>query len=72
MLNNIRLNEINNFKRINSELSKTNMAYKIKDTEGNEFVFAGLENGFPVYITIGGQKIINELNGYEIIESQIK
>ena len=72
MLNNIRLNEINNFKRINSELSKANMAYKIKDTEGNEFVFAGLENGFPVYITIGGQKIINELNGYEIIESQIK
>lgn len=54
--------------RINKEIDSCGMAYKIKDREGNQFVFAGLENGFPVYRCRGGRKHIFDLVGYEVIE----
>ena len=55
-------------KRINKEIDMCGMAYKIKDKEGNQFVFAGLENGFPLYSGKRGQKHIFDLIGYEVIE----
>jgi hypothetical protein len=58
--------------RINKEIDNCNMAYKIKDSEGNIFVFGGIENGFPWYRGIGGSKYIFELTGYEVIEKYIK
>lgn len=64
----IRENEKENEKRINKEIDGCGMAYKIKDREGNQFVFAGLENGFPVYRCRGGRKHIFDLIGYEVIE----
>lgn len=54
--------------RINKEIDTCGMAYKIKDRDGNKFVFAGLENGFPVYRSRGGQSHIFDLRGYEVIE----
>jgi hypothetical protein len=57
--------------RINKEIDNCGMAYKIKDREGNQFVFAGLENGFPLYRGRGGQKHIFDLVGYEVIEKYI-
>ncbi|MBU3173312.1 hypothetical protein [Clostridium estertheticum] len=44
--------------------------YKIKDVEGNMFVYAYHENGYPVYRTRGGSKHIfeNEFKFYIIIE----
>ena len=57
--------------RINREIDSCGMAYKIKDREGNQFVFAGLENGFPVYRCRGGRKHIFDLVGYEVIEKHI-
>lgn len=42
--------------RINREIDSCEMAYKIKDREGNQFVFAGIENGFPVYRGIDNMK----------------
>lgn len=67
----IKANEERNIKRINTELENAGMAYKIKDAEENEFVYAGLENGLTIYRTNSGQKVINELNGYKVIELQI-
>ena len=64
----IRENEKENEKRINKEIDSCGMAYKIKDREGNQFVFAGLENGFPVYRCRGGKTHIFDLVGYEVIE----
>lgn len=56
-------------KRINREIDSCGMAYKIKDSEGNQFVFAGLASGgFPLYRGRGGQKHIFDLIGYEVIE----
>ena len=54
--------------RINKEIDSCGMAYKIKDREGNQFVFAGIENGFPLYRGNRGQKHIFDLIGYEVIE----
>lgn len=54
--------------RINREIDSCEMAYKIKDREGNQFVFAGIENGFPVYRGIGGSTHIFDLIGYEVLE----
>lgn len=53
--------------------NKNNCPYKIKDTEGNIFVFSGYENGYPVYSTRGGSKHIfeNEFKFYEIIEQEV-
>lgn len=58
-------------KRINKKNDSCGMAYKIKDIEGNQFVSAGIENGFPLYRGRGGQKHIFDLVGYEIIEKYI-
>ena len=55
--------------RINKEIDSCGMAYKIKDSEGNQFVFAGLaRGGFPLYRGKGGQKHIFDLIGYEVME----
>lgn len=55
--------------RINKEIDRCGMAYKIKDSEGNIFVFAGLvSGGFPLYRGNRGQKHIFDLIGYEVIE----
>jgi hypothetical protein len=54
--------------RINKEIDSCKMAYKIKDSEGNIFVFGCLQNGFPLYRGIGGSKHIFDLQGYEIIQ----
>ncbi|MFA5485453.1 MAG: hypothetical protein WC260_04370 [Candidatus Pacearchaeota archaeon] len=44
--------------------------YKVKDTEGNIFVFAGYSLGHPVYRGLGGYKHIyeNDLEFYEVIQ----
>lgn len=57
--------------RINAEIDNCSMAYKIKDTEGNTFVFKGIESSFPTYRTNGGSEVIGSLNGFEIIEKYI-
>ena len=58
--------------RINKEIDSFNMAYKIKDKEGNMFVYGYIENGFPVYRTSSGSKHIFDLIGYEVIEKHLK
>lgn len=55
--------------KINKEIDCCGMAYKIKDNEGNQFVFAGLASGgFLLYRGKGGQTHIFDLIGYEVIE----
>ncbi|MFC0903807.1 hypothetical protein ACFHWD_03765 [Clostridium sp. MT-14] len=54
--------------RINKKIDKCNMAYKIKDIEGNIFVFGGIENGYAWYRGTRGDKHIFNLDGYEVIE----
>ena len=55
--------------RINKEIHSCGMAYKIKDSKGNVFVFVELIRGvIPLYIGKGGRKHIFNLIGYEIIE----
>lgn len=55
--------------RINKEIDSCGMAYRIKDREGNQFVFAELANGgFSLYRGNRGQKHIFDLIGYEVIE----
>ena len=54
--------------RINKEIDKCNMAYKLKDVYGNIFVFSGIENGYAWYRGIGGSKHIFNLDGYEVIK----
>jgi len=54
--------------RINRKIDNCGMAYKIKDKKDNQFVFAGIENGFPVYRGIGGRIHIFDLRGYEVLE----
>lgn len=68
----IKENDLRNEQRINNEIDSCGMAYKIKDKEGNQFVYAGMENGFPVYRTIGGRTHIFSLVGYEVVEKYIK
>lgn len=58
--------------RINKEIDSCGMAYKIKDREGNTFVFGGLENGFPWYRGNGGSCHIFDLKGFEVIEKYIE
>lgn len=58
--------------RINKEIDSCGMAYKVKDSEGNVFYFAGLENGFPLYHANGGTKHIFDLQGLEVIEKYIE
>ena len=57
---------------INEQIDSVGLAYKIKDTQGHIFCFARIENGFPVYRTNGGSKIITDLLGYEIVEKHIE
>lgn len=57
--------------RINKEIDACNMAYKIKDKDGNIFIFA-CGGRFPEYRTNGGRKCIFDLVGYEVIEKYCK
>ena len=69
MADRIKENDKRIEERINREIDSCGMAYKIKDREGNQFVFAGLASGgFPLYRGKGGQTHIFDLIGYEIIE----
>lgn len=67
----IEKNEAENRIRVNNEIDKAGMAYKLKDEEGNEFVYAGMENGYPIYRTASGQKHIFQIDGYEIVEKYL-
>ena len=58
--------------RINKEIDRCGLAYKLKDKDGNIFVFAGIEGGFPNYRTKSGRTIIFDLVGYEVIEKYCK
>ena len=58
--------------RINKEIDRCGMAYKVMDREGNIFVFAGIENGFSLYSGNGCLKHIFDLQGLEVIEKYIK
>lgn len=46
--------------------------YKLKDQEGNIFVFAYYENGYPVYRTSGGSKHIfeSDIKFYKTIQKK--
>jgi len=54
----------------NTEVTNKECPYKIKNTEGNIFVYAYHENGHPLYRTRGGSKHIfqNDLKFYTILE----
>lgn len=58
--------------RINKEIDKCKMAYKLEDNDGNTFVFGGIENGHPWYRCRGGSKHIFELTGYKILEKYLR
>lgn len=58
--------------RINREIDHSQMAYRIKDSEGNVFVFKGIENGIPLYRTNGGTTHVMDLIGYEVLEKYCK
>ncbi len=69
LIDRIKENDKKIEEKINKEIDSCGMAYKIKDNEGNQFVFAGLASGgFPLYRGKGGQKHIFDLIGYEVIE----
>lgn len=68
----MRENSKRNEEKINKEIDECKMAYKIEDVEGNVFVFACMENGFPVYRCNGGSKHIFHLNGFKVLEQYIK
>lgn len=63
-----RENALRTERRINSELDACGMAYKIRDKDGNQFVYAGMQNGFPAYRAKGGITHIMDLVGYEVID----
>jgi hypothetical protein len=63
--------ERDNMEKINNEIDNHNIAYKVKDQSGNEFVYAGLESGFPVFRTQGGMKHIFDIDKYEVIEKYL-
>lgn len=69
----IRENEKRNEERINSEIDRFGMAYKIKDSEGNIFCWGGVaKGGFPWYRGNGGSTHIFDLTGYEVIEKHAR
>ena len=50
----------------------TKIPYKVKDKEGNIFVFADYSSGHPVYRGTGGSKHIfeSELKFYDVLEQE--
>lgn len=68
----MRENDKRNEDRINKEIDECKMAYKIEDVEGNVFVFAGIESGFPSYRCTGGSTHIFDLCGFKVLEQYIK
>lgn len=68
----IKENDKRNQDRINAEIDKYHMAYKIKDSDGNVFCWGGVaKGGLPWYRGIGGSKHIFDLTGYEVIEKYV-
>lgn len=61
-----------NENRINGELKACNMPYKLRDREGNTFIYGYIENGYPVYRGQGGSKHIFNTQGYEILQQDCK
>lgn len=57
--------------RINKEIDTCGMAYKIRDKEGNVFIFSS-GGEFPEYRTHGGRTCILTLHGYEVLEKYCK
>lgn len=67
------MNSNNEFEtKVNREINRCGMAYRVEDTEGNQFVFAGLENGHPLYNGVRGSTHIFDLQGYKVIEKYLK
>lgn len=58
--------------RVNKELAKHGMAYKVSDSEGNTFVYEGLEPGIGCVLTayrgMRGSKIISGMTGLTVIQ----
>lgn len=54
--------------RINNEIDSCKTAYKVSDSEGNIFVFGGIENGHPWFRGRRGSKHIFSLTGYKVIQ----
>lgn len=57
-----------NCRRMNAEIDSCGGAFRLRDERGNEFVFAGIENGFPIYRGDRGSKVIYGTGGYEVVE----
>lgn len=55
--------------RINGELDARGMAYRVRDCDGNEFCYGGMENGAPRYRGIGGSKHIFDMRGLEVVQA---
>jgi len=54
--------------RINADLEKYKMAYRIKDVDGNTFCFQRIEYGSPVYRGQGAEKHIYGMAGYTVVQ----
>ena len=65
-----RINERDEQRRTetNKLIDQFGMAYKVEDSEGNIFVWAGLSSGYPVYRGFGGQKHIFSLTGMTVLQ----
>jgi hypothetical protein len=61
-----------NENRINGELKRCNMPYKLRDREGNAFTYGYIENGFAVYRGKRGSKHIFDARGYEVVQQYCK
>lgn len=55
-------------RKINKEIDKYNMAYRIEDKDGNQFIFDKIENDCPLYRSVGGSTHIFSLTGYKVIQ----
>jgi hypothetical protein len=61
-----------NVKRVNKEIDKCKMAYKVMDKEGNLFVFSTIENGHPLYKGDRGCKHIFQLDGLAVVQKYME
>lgn len=65
-----QVEEQKQIKEVEEEKEDNKLPYKIKDTEGNIFVFRYYENGHPIYSCCGNSKHIfeNDIPKYTVIE----
>ena len=55
--------------RVNAELNKHNLAYRIEDVDGNQFCYGGeASGGLPLYNGSSGSKHIFDLVGYKVLQ----